>query len=384
MKKELVFRIILILPLALLLLIIYSLALNISSINSFDYGLEYKHLKKDLKRFDFPEFEEEINVTEKSIVFYNFNGAGIRGPGYYQYNYSKEQDLIYVFGASSVVAPDMDHVFPAYLDRKTGEKVINFGMDGIFSGLIRQRISAALDNSKKPGLIILYMGHNDYDRIYWNFKKEKPLIRDSLLEKPAGILENFRFRNYEFTEEIEKQGPAYVPVFTNIDWVIEPNAKKLLERINIIRFNQSYYNKFNRLILKHYSENIYRIIKITQEQDIPLVIITPISNLETEPFGVYEYTTAPYNKGMNEQNYRKRIQLLSAARDNEIYSGHMRAKSDMIDFIRSINETDVTIIDLEKELKKIKFNFSYDDFYDYVHMRKETHKLVAEIVYDNL
>jgi len=387
--KAVIFRMILYLPLLILVLILLNVSYNILKLNFFDYDQIYYDILLELNPIN--GYKENVTVTEKYVEFSNFNSAGIHSPGIKRFNYTEDSNLIFVYGASSVVVPQYNLTFSKYLEtnlnkNKNNVDIINFGMDASSSDIIKGRIQATLNNKIKPNLIIIYAGHNDYNRIYQSkINDDLSILKKMVFFKLfGGILEKFAFKHYDFKRESAEGSrikPIYIPVFTNIDWVIEPELKKFLQKLGVVKFKNQQFKKYNELILDHYSQNIYDIIELVTINKIPMIIITPISNLEAEPFGINEFTSDIYQKGLQEINYKKRIDYLMTARDNEIFSGHMRSKSEMNGFLREINESGVYILDLEKDLIKRNLSFGYGDFYDYVHMRPETHRQIAEILY---
>jgi len=387
--KRFVFRLIVYLPLLILLLLLSSFSYNIIRLNFFNYGGMHSRLEGILN--DDYDFKENITITKESIKFYNRNSAGFEDVGVKTFNYSSNSDLIFVYGASSVVSPQYDEVFGRFLEKKINENnkdctVINFGMDGSYSAMVEGRITSSLNNTIKPRLIILYLGHNDYDRIYFFIRKKTSILKNNFFLKIVlKYLEELKFKHYDFSKEEKlretRAKPVYIPYFTNIDWVIEPRLKKYSQKIKLISFNNDYFVKYNKLILEQYSKNIYDIIGLVKKHKIPIIIITPISNLEAEPFGINRYTADTYQKALKEVEYIKRINMLKKAKDNEVFSGHIRAKSQLNNFLKSINRSGVYILDLEKELIERDFNFSYSEFYDYVHLKSEAHKLISDILY---
>ncbi|MBN2422203.1 hypothetical protein JXB41_03165 [Candidatus Woesearchaeota archaeon] len=360
-------------------------SISIIKVNLFDYKTTYFDIKNDLENI--MVINESIIITKNSVNFNNYNSAGSNNQGLQEIDYDNK-GLVYVFGAASVVAPTYNASFPYYLEEYMNKnnrniKIVNLGMEGIYSDIIKTRIASSLNNNILPELIIPYCGHNDYDRIYWAYVKGKMNIISKLF--PNDLIEKLEKRNMEqrfnqMQTDNEKLAPKYVPVFSNIDGIIEPNIKKYLQMIGILRLNQEYFNSYNRLILDHYSKNIVAIIRSAKEKKIPRLIVTPISNLEAEPFGINKATLHLYRQGLKENDYNRRIKYLTDAKDSEIFSYQLRAKSDLSLFLNSINESRVYVLDLKKELMNDKFNFSYDNFYDYVHLRPAAHKKISLIL----
>jgi hypothetical protein len=169
-----------------------------------------------------------------------------------------------------------------------------------------------------------------------------------------------------------------------VDWVVEPEIKNYAQRLGLVRFPEQYFERLNSKILASYTHNIRSMIALAQYHHIPIVFITPISNLEATPYGIGSSAEEIYLKGLAERNISKRTQSLRKAKDLDIFSGHQRAKSPLLDFLRSLNESGAYTLDIETALDNQGFLYSYSDFYDYVHMRNNTHQRIAHLLADFL
>ena len=169
------------------------------------------------------------------------------------------------------------------------------------------------------------------------------------------------------------------------DWIlytsIEPNLINLMQMAKIVSIRPEPFVDYNQLILSYYEKNINEIINFAREKNIPVIFITPIANLEVKPFGIYDITQGFFNLGMKESNYLKRIGYLFKARDSEIFTGDLRAKSGLNYFLRSLKRSGVYVLDLEAILLSNEFMFNYDSFYDVGHIRPGLHKIIADNIH---
>jgi len=179
--KIAVFKSILFLPLAILLVLLSIFFKDVYTLNTVDYNL----IEEDLE--DYCQRERPLFPPPAS---------------YLELDHS--DNAVYVFGASSVLLSDR-LTFAKLLDQrlKTFDskiKVINFGVLGIESGSIKHRMVQALTAKPlKPKLIILYYGHNDYNNPYTEIINQHFDSFGSFL-KVAFLLSNrkFNFPNQSF------------------------------------------------------------------------------------------------------------------------------------------------------------------------------------------
>jgi len=347
--KIMMFRLITYLPLFILVFIIFQFGVSIHKTKTVEQEKVYSTLNNYLENgknmFNIPHYLS----TE---VYYDFERY-LQSGGLHKNNF-----LIYSYGGSSIVIPggsSGNHTFTFYLERRLNKennksyKIINWGATGIDSHIIKNIILNSI-SIKKPNLIVVYTGHNDYTNAYRRFIKPNYYIfKGNLIEKLlTWILDDEK--SYKFFE-----------------FKLEPTLIKLFQKIKLINLDNHTFQAYNNLILKHYSENILEMIELSRKEKIPIVFITPIGNLEAEPFGVNGATNRYYVLGMNQNNYSKRIDYLIKAKDSESFSYDMRAKSDLNNFLRNLTTKGVYVLDIETEFLKERFSFSNNDFYDYFH-----------------
>jgi hypothetical protein len=115
-----------------------------------------------------------------------------------------------------------------------------------------------------------------------------------------------------------------------------------------------------------------------------VVLMTPVGNLHAEPFGDITVVTRHYRAGMASTDYKQSIAELKKARDAELITYDLRAKSPLIGYIRKVNRPNVHVLDLEKRLEEMRFGFGNEDFVDYFHFNDRSHRLLADVIYDFL
>ena len=123
-------------------------------------------------------------------------------------------------------------------------------------------------------------------------------------------------------------------------------------------------------------------IDILSSRGVRTILVTPIGNLRAEPFGNIFETTEEYNLGLKTAEYGSSLMHLLKARDAELFTFDVRAKSGLINGLKGTMKKDVNVLDLEEVLMSRKFSFDYSHFMDYFHFNDAGHKLVARCLHD--
>ncbi|MDY6987685.1 MAG: SGNH/GDSL hydrolase family protein [Thermodesulfobacteriota bacterium] len=256
-------------------------------------------------------------------------------------------------------------------------KVINFGILGIESGSVKHRMMQALGaRPYKPKLIILYYGHNDYNNPYTeiinqHFDSFSLFLRVAFLFSKGKL--NFPDQSFVFN------GDNY-PIFHWYNIFNRPKILKLLQQMGLFSVKEEhgrFFDRWNGKILQEFKRNNEDIIRLAASFHIPLLLITPVANLHAEPYGSAT-TTSYYEKGVAATAYHDAIDFLTKAKDSEIFTGDVRAKSPLIDYIRTIEMGNVHILDLQNILIDTKCDFDGTCFLDYFHLTRRTHQIVAD------
>jgi len=294
-------------------------------------------------------------------------------------NIAASKKNVYVFGESSLVMSD-GRSFPDYLNEmlNSGNRdtlVTNWGLPGIDSFSVKRRVIQALTAiQRKPDLIIIYTGHNDYNNVY---RGAMPLYK--------GLPGTRLFLAINYYLQGAKYKNKYCPGdekcnYENYSRAVSPLIINALQASRLSTLDGSAYARFNDLILAHFMKNIRDITTAARRLGIPVVICTVIGNLHAEPFGDYRTVTITYRLGISASKYKDRIKLLRQARDGEVFSFDVRAKSELNDGIRSLGRDGVFVLDIENLLIQNRFEFDYNEFIDYFHMKTGTHKIIATML----
>lgn len=349
--KKFFFRLILLAPCTILLIFLILFIHDIYKINKInhkDIHYEVNNYLQGKQGYSFP-----VLITRKRVD----ENRGI-----------PNSDInIFVFGGSSIIRGNGD-IFSNILEEKLSKnnphiQVINFGINGIDSFSVKQRVVHSLEATRiNPELMIFYMGHNDYTNAYHKVITRFYDSFDFFL-KISYFFSNKEYDYYWFS------------------WLKRPIILKFLQQTKLINIWGENYGSYNKLILDYFIKNMNSIINTTSSQKIPIIIITPIGNLHVEPYGDISKVTYFYQQGLDSDDYNESIYYLKKAREAEILTADVRVKQELNDYLRNINHSDVYIYDLEAQLINNKFEFGNLDFMDYFHFNEDSHELIANYLY---
>lgn len=280
---------------------------------------------------------------------------------------------VFIFGGSTLLLSD-GGVFPDYLE-EVGDnlQVVNLGVSGIDSFSVRERVRETLAVAR-PDLIVINFGHNDINCAYQGYILQAYFTQfDWLLRIPYAFSDN--------SQPVSKFAPLEFFWYKRL---YRPRLFNAFQRLGLLKINGKDYEPINRLILDYFIRNSSAIMDMAAAQNIPVVFMTPIGNLRAEPYGDITTTTEWYRKGLATNDYDQAIKYLKMARDAELFTYDLRAKSAIVEYLRSIQRPNVYVLDLEKTLEKRHFSFGSDVFLDYFHFADQTHRLTADIIRDFL
>lgn len=287
---------------------------------------------------------------------------------------------IYVFGESSVVLTDK-LTFSHYLGKDLGEavpdvRVTNFGIPGIDSYSIKKRVSQALQFAPaKPNVLILYYGHNDYNIAYDNIINIAYDGSFDIFLKIGNYVSGgkFNFPEQKYVFNSEKYGELY--------WYARfrrPAFLNLAQKAGLFKVENDRYDEYNEMILEHFKKNTKEILLMAKEAGIPVILVTPIGNLHAKPYGAIEIVDKNYKQGISAKDYKESHDYLMKARDNEVFTGDIRAKTPLNDYLGSLhNGKSVFVFDLERDFTEEKFAFDESNFMDYFHFNDKAHQKIA-------
>jgi lysophospholipase L1-like esterase len=280
---------------------------------------------------------------------------------------------VFVFGSSDVLLSD-GRTFPDYLaERRRDLRVVNLGAIGIPSSFVRRRVEEALAVAR-PDLVVVYYGHNDYNSAYQGFVVPRYLQKFGLLARLAYLVR-------------DRRAPTGVLEAGDFYWysrLVTPRITKAFERLGLLELRAADFAPVNRVVLDGFVRNNEAILALAASRGVPVVLVTPVGNLRAEPYGDLTTTTALFERGIAAADYGEALAYLRQARDAEFLTYDLRAKSPLLEYLRSLGPPRAHVLDLERELERRRFGFGYGDFLDYVHLNDRTHALVAGLLADFL
>ena len=350
-----VFRLILALPWLLLLPLAFSMYRDIERINHTVQSHHHAKVAKCIENKKKPPEPEDFDLSAISRV-----------PPL-----SRSDINIFVFGGSSVVFTT-GQTFSQHLQarlRLAGHRAVitNFGHPGIDSHFVRRQALAVLDAAKvKPELVILYMGHNDFINTYHN-----AVVRPywSLLPLCRVV--------YALTNTERHT----INSFEGYMRVVMPVIVKALQQVGLVTVHDESPRSYDKLILETFMSNLDHMVAAAHRHGALTLVLTPVGNLRKEPYGSIHTVTAPYQAGLAAKDYHQALRYLEQARDAELLTNDIRAKTPMVQALRRYAAPGAVAVDLETNLKERHFSFGDEDFEDYLHMRDSTHELIADILF---
>lgn len=297
------------------------------------------------------------------------------------------EDSIFLFGESSVVITD-NQVFGQYLEKglsaQNGNiKVINFGIPGIDSYSIKLRLDQALYFAKaKPKAILLYYGHNDYNVAYKNIVHRHYGESFNTFLKVSYYLSG---REFKFPDQKHVFGTDQYNEFYWYGVFTRPAFFNLAQKLHVFKVDNEKFREYDARILEQFKENTQEILDTAESNGVPVIFVTPIGNLHAKPYGAIEAVERNYRLGLSTEDYRKSVDYLTLAKDNEIFTGDIRAKSILLDYLRTLdNGKTVFVFDLERDFIDERFRFDETNFLDYFHFKDQGHRKIGEYIFKKI
>jgi lysophospholipase L1-like esterase len=323
------------------------------------------------------------NRAGQRLAFPRFNSRP------FVWSAAHQHRTIFTFGGSSLVGERMTEVFPAELQRALNAsgrgdfRVVNLGWPGHDSFSVRNRVQAVLEQAR-PGLVVIYSGHNDYTCVYAGNRRSPVTVRRSLYLVSDTLLVRQLFRLAHwwqwrgYAARARPDFEAYLKMF------VEPAAADWLRRARLLDFPSDHLQPVNRVVLKHYARNIRAITSACRARGVPVLLVTPISNLARPPVG-----SSPEARRLYDRHYMPgelsttsdgaHLEGLVRAKDLDVFNYDIRAKSALLNFLRSQPGDGVYLLDLERRLLAEGIDFKAS-FLDLVHMQRPLHRRVGRMM----
>jgi len=375
----------------------FLLAASVLNIILSIYRINHKidHTKSYLKLKEYYNSERAEVLLEKSdnkiILTYSLSS---------DYNESFKKELsfthhpddyvIYVYGSSTIVSKppvfsDNYYHFPDILESRLNSspskkdfKVYNFGVKWADSYAIKKIAESTVDFKLPDLLIYYYEGGADYELAY-----RTAGIKEQYYLLKSGLLKNL------FAHRFFDKIPGWKTTVSYANWFliayVEPVLINLIQMSGLVEIKPEPFEKYNSLIYEDIKKNILDVASYAEKNNIPIIFITCLDNIKAKPFGIYKTTQKYYKSALEEKNYSKKMEYFIEAKDSEIFTGDIRAKSEVYDFFRNLpkrNFSHVYLFDLREQMFKEGFSFDYDYFYDYGHPKPHTNKIIADYLFE--
>lgn len=274
---------------------------------------------------------------------------------------------ILVLGSSSVAAPNRSN-FTDPLVRHLAEagrniQVTNIGWEGMTSWDLRARLDTALAQVDQGDLtvdgVVLYLGHND---VTYTLHYALAMPRFDALIAPTWVAVGEPFRERDAGDQYwifaHRRVPRILKLLQEVGWLhLEPETFAPLEEAAVARFRTE----------------VGAMVDTLRARGIPVLLVTPVGNLDTEPYGPIQVTTRLWQEGLATEDPAVRLQLLLLARDSEVFTPDMRAKSSLLNVLRDLGthpgpQVPVQLCDLEVRLPAKGLGIGDDLFVDPVHL----------------
>ncbi|MFC1549135.1 hypothetical protein ACFL5E_04165 [Candidatus Omnitrophota bacterium] len=390
--KIVLFYFVVLLPTIFLVVVISNIAFNVYKINS---GIDYGRIQSEVK--DFLSSERGMASLKEDngdlILRYEFTDPR-RQYDFFERDIgespSGDERVICVYGSSPVASKlplfgGKHKNFPELLQIKLNEgesedifKVYNLGITSADSYGINEIAEGSLDRMQPDLAIYCYDGGMDYESAFY----------------AAGIKNEFYPLKIASIRKISARLPLkgfgwWRTIFLYMEWFnrtyLQPYLINFLQGIGVLRLDISGLEDVNSLVEDDMEKNVKDLARMTRKRGVPLIFVTCPTNLEAQPFGLYDVTQELYEKGMSQDDHNKRFKYLMMARDTEVFTGDLSAKSSTYEIFRGLDEEgyrDVYVVDLPGELLDGGYSLGYEYFYDYGHMRPAMHELIAERLND--
>ncbi|MGB2601634.1 MAG: hypothetical protein WBD00_02145 [Candidatus Omnitrophota bacterium] len=389
--KVLIAYLVILLPAVLTLVIFLNIGLNVLRINR---GVDFSNIRSQVESYLRSERRDASAklIGDKLSLRYEYTYPRS------QYDYfektvnfdpDKEDKIIYVYGSSPAVSKppfigDRFSVFSELLEEKLNSsvskdsfKVYNMAMTSADSSAMYEIVRATLC-VKKPDLVIyFYEGGMDYEAAYYAAK-----VKESFYPVTIFSMNDLLMRTGLSGNKKVVRWSGYVSWFNRC--YLQPALMNFLQATNILKIPVAPFTEVNAMITRDLEKNLARTAELVTSQNIPIVFVASSDNLEAKPYGVYSVTQMHFDKAMSATDSLERISFLKEARDSEIFTGDLGARSEAYDVIRGLalkGIDKVYVFDLESDLEEEEYPLGYDSFYDYGHMKPELHRKVADEIY---
>lgn len=267
---------------------------------------------------------------------------------------------VWTLGGSSLVLPEPGASFDVPFQRQMearGHRVrlTNMAYPGVTSWFLRDRflagLQAAVETADLPDVVVVYHGHNDFSNTYRIVSQEPPAF-DRLLRLRW-------WADWRLDGDLAEQYGAYRQLRIG-------SATTRLQRFGV-HIGDGDFDHLDASIATTWISNIRVILSAAAVHDIPVIVVMPVGALEARPHGDPALIEPLYRAGLAADDYAEQVALLLRARELERLTVDIRAKTVLLDQMRTLSSPEVTVVDLPALWRADEVPFDRLIFHDYVH-----------------
>lgn len=295
---------------------------------------------------------------------------------------------IFVLGGSSAAGfPYMPlGAFSRYIKQRLEQnypnrniEVVNLGIAAVNSYTILDLIPDVIE--QKPDVILIYAGHNEYYGALGvgsleSFGRWRPLIKSIL------------FLNHFKTYQLVKN---FIKLFKSENDMRRPGTlmSKMAEE-KIIPYRSELYTDG----IEQFRQNLNEIVKISKDNDIPIILGTLASNerdcppfvsYDSNEYGIADEVYLNATLALKDNDYKKARSLFKLSKDLDAL--RFRAPSVNNEIIRSISKYyNTPLVDIDSAFRaNSKFNIVGNEMMtDHLHPTLRGYQLMGKLFYESL
>ena len=291
---------------------------------------------------------------------------------------------VWFLGSSSIAVPHWDNfnepMAHALSLRDRRVQFDNLGWEGMPSWNVYERalqaFSRGAQEGVRPDILVLYYGHND---VTYTYTYGLDLPQFDAVHLPLWYASGRAFLNND-------PGHTY--------WMFchrrAPRILDVLQNVGLLHLNPDHFAPLAERTLREYEKYTDKFVQLAQQEGVRLLLVTPTGNLSTKPFGVMQQTDVLWRNATATQQLDERIDGFIRAKDTELFTPDMRAKSTMLDSLRRRGPSaldgpaQVSVCDVESLLRERGATFDQTMFLDPLHFSDEGYRQLTDVLADCL
>lgn len=329
-----------------------------------------------------PNTTEYLIANHKYIERYFPSFVPVIAPNPFKKTKDVNTFRIFVFGGSSTEGFPYNFYtsFPNQLKQRLllnteglNVEVVNLGMTAVNSYVIHDLTKKIAPY--KPDAVIIYAGHNEYYGSFGAATTQFGFINSILIKRLIIWLKNWRLfqmleRMLQFNEDSQNVNERRTMM------------AKVISQSNIIKDSEIYNHG-----IKQFSKNLSDIVKIFENNKIPIFIGTIASNLKDQiPLGDNPEVLRTFQRAqMMFKEDRHNEALVEFLKAKELDGTRFRAPEDINNVIKKITaESSAELIPIQELFRSKSISGIEDNslFIDHLHPNQQGHKYIADSFFE--